>query len=176
MAKIIAQQAASNDFLAAVGTPMCVTSLDEGILDKLEVEGRSIRRMPLSELMWFLWKDNGNDEKVLNKLKDEMAEISDALGTASPFAADPDALFVTANKVLPDFAGAFGRYRYAKALQMGETAKAVLAMAPRYENTAMALQLSHITENCAAPVFDLSLDGDWDDSGWARLRSFLHYC
>ncbi len=164
------------DYIAAVGTPMCVTSLNEGILDVMEAEKRRIVRMPLSEMIWFLWKDNRKGADTLHGLEAEMTEVSSALGTASSFSSDPKCLFKAADQFLPDFAGGFGRYRYAKALQMGETAKAVLLASPRYENTAMVLQLSHITDNCPAPVFDLSLDGDWDESGWARLRSFLYYC
>ena len=28
----------------------------------------------------------------------------------------------------------------------------------------------------AAHLFQLSLDGSWDEAGWSRLRSFLYYC
>ena len=69
-----------------------------------------------------------------------------------------------------------GRYRYAKALELGAHADAVLHCVPRYENTAVVLELSGLSEQCLAPLFELSLDGDWDESAWARLRSFLYYC
>ena len=29
---------------------------------------------------------------------------------------------------------------------------------------------------CSAPLFQLSLDNDWDETAWSRLRSFLYYC
>ena len=45
--------------LAAVGSPLCVTSLNEGILDTLEREGVQIARIPLGEMLWVLWRDNG---------------------------------------------------------------------------------------------------------------------
>lgn len=45
--------------LAAVGSPLCVTSLNEGILDTLEREGYQIARIPLGETLWVLWRDNG---------------------------------------------------------------------------------------------------------------------
>lgn len=45
--------------LAAVGSPLCVTSLNEGILDTLEREGYQIARIPLGEMLWVLWRDNG---------------------------------------------------------------------------------------------------------------------
>lgn len=45
--------------LAAVGSPLCVPSLNEGILDTLEREGYQIARIPLGEMLWVLWRDNG---------------------------------------------------------------------------------------------------------------------
>lgn len=45
--------------LAAVGSPLCVTSLNEGIPDTLEREGYQIARIPLGEMLWVLWRDNG---------------------------------------------------------------------------------------------------------------------
>lgn len=52
----------------------------------------------------------------------------------------------------------------------------MLHCVPRYENTAVVLELSSLSEQCPAPLFELSLDGDWDESAWVRLRSFLYYC
>ena len=37
--------------LAVVGSPLSVTSLDEGITDKLELRGYRIARMPFAEMM-----------------------------------------------------------------------------------------------------------------------------
>ena len=59
---------------------------------------------------------------------------------------------------------------------MGETCSAVLMMAPRYENSAMVLDMRGVHEYCVALVYGLLLDGDIDESGWQRLRSFLYYC
>lgn len=52
----------------------------------------------------------------------------------------------------------------------------MISMAPRYENTSMVLNMRGIHDNCRVPLYDLSLDGDFDESGWERLRSFLYYC
>lgn len=81
-----------------------------------------------------------------------------------------DGLFASAQSALDSFAGNHGRYRFANALEMGESTDAVLMMSPRYENTAVVLQLR------GAPLFELSLDGDWDENSRSRLRSFLYYC
>lgn len=52
----------------------------------------------------------------------------------------------------------------------------MLHCVPRYENTAVVLELSGLSEQCPAPLFELSLDRYWDESAWARLCSFLYYC
>ena len=43
----------------------------------------------------------------------------------------------------------------------------MLHCVPRYENTAVVLELSGLSKQCPAPLFELSLDGDWDESAWA---------
>ena len=99
-----------------------------------------------------------------------------APGSAGAFTPDPEKLIAAADRGLADFAGNQGRYRYAKTLELGAHADAVLHRVPRYENTAVVLELSSLSEQCPAPLFELSLDGDWDESAWAGLRSFLYYC
>lgn len=164
-------------YLAATGSPMCLTSLNEGILEKLENEGYLIRRMPLSEMMWFLWKDNKKgDPLIMEEMFQMMSRLSSALGEISPFSSDVEELFSLAEERLGHFSANNGRYRYAKAVQMGQRAAAVLTFSPRYENTAMVLELCGLSSRCGAPLFEVSLDGDWDESSWARLRSFLYYC
>ena len=59
---------------------------------------------------------------------------------------------------------------------MGEKHSGILMMAPRYENTAMVLNMRGLHDHCQAPVYDLSLDGDFDEAGWEKLKSFLYYC
>lgn len=59
---------------------------------------------------------------------------------------------------------------------MGQSADAVLAVYPRYENTAMVLDLYGLSEYAGAPLYSVALDYDWDESAWSKLRSFLYYC
>lgn len=54
--------------LGVVGTPMSIFSLDEGILEKLEYEAETFHRAPLSEMIWFLWKDCGSNGKAKDLL------------------------------------------------------------------------------------------------------------
>lgn len=166
--------------LAAVGTPLCLTELDSGVLSTLEAEGSQLLRAPLSEALWFLWKDNMDANKPcaqwLEQMAQEMQTIGAELGTHSAFAQDTAALFEAADTALPHFAGGNGRYRYAKAVELSGRADAVLTLAPRYENAAMILDMRGLRDACNAPLFQLSLDNDWDETAWSRLRSFLYYC
>ena len=166
--------------LAAVGTPLCLTELDSGVLSTLEAEGSQLLRAPLSEALWFLWKDNMDANKPcakwLEQMAQEMQTIGAELGAHSTFAQDTAALFETADTILPHFAGGNGRYRYAKAVELSGRADAVLTLAPRYENAAMILDMRGLRDACNAPLFQLSLDNDWDETAWSRLRSFLYYC
>ena len=166
--------------LAAVGTPLCLTELDSGVLSTLEAEGSQLLRAPLSEALWFLWKDNMDANKPcaqwLEQMAQEMQTIGAELGTHSAFAQDTAALFETADTAMPHFAGGNARYRYAKAVELSGRADAVLTLAPRYENAAMILDMRGLRDACNAPLFQLSLDNDWDETAWSRLRSFLYYC
>ena len=61
-------------------------------------------------------------------------------------------------------------------MELSNRADAMLTLAPRYENTAMILEMRGLHDACHAPLFALSLDNDWDETAWCRLRSFLYYC
>lgn len=163
-------KAAGGKKIAAVGSPLCTLSLDEGVLETLESEGYRVMRAPLSELLQFLWRDNGKRSDF-----ESLRKVREALGPDSFYAESPEDLAARAEP-LGAYAGNSGRYRFAKASQMGERAAAVLAMEPRYENTAMALALRGQEDACRAPFLRVALDGDWDENAWSRLRSFLYYC
>ena len=166
--------------IAAVGTPLCLTELDNGVLAALETEGERVLRAPLSEALWFLWKDNLDENKPsagwLDQMQRQMQTLGNELGAHSAFAEDAETLFLIADSALPNFSGGNGRYRYAKAVELSNRTNAVLTLAPRYENTAMILDMRGLHDACRAPLFQISLDNDWDETAWSRLRSFLYYC
>ena len=166
--------------IAAVGTPLCLTELDSGVLAALEAEGEQVLRAPLSEALWFLWKDNLDENKPsagwLDQMQRQMQTLGNELGVHSAFAEDAETLFLIADSALPNFSGGNGRYRYAKAVELSNRTNAVLTLAPRYENTAMILDMRGLHDACRAPLFQISLDNDWDETAWSRLRSFLYYC
>lgn len=163
--------------IACVGDMFCLTSLNEGLLHRLEREGQPIMRMPLSEMLWFLWKENGTaSQSLLAWMEGEMDQLGKTMGAKSPFSTNRAELFQIADCHLPAYAGGNGRYRYAKGVQMSRTAKAVFTMAPMYENTAVVLEHGALPEQYSAPVFPIGLDYTWGQSDEAKLKSFLYYC
>lgn len=179
LAKEIGQIPDHNRRILAVGTPMCMTSLNEGVLDTLEHEGNTVTRAPLAESMLFLWEDTPENQKKAEFLKEcaqHIVRIGHALNGRNPFALDHNALRAAADKALPAFNGANGRYRWAKTALAVPHAAAVLEVSPRYENTTMVLDMRGISDASPLPLYEVELDGDWDETAWSRLRSFLHYC
>ena len=138
---------------------------------------------------------------LLARLADMMAQVSDALGAASPYAcrcaalrdsggeferSDSDGRCETAadssgfnglrqvaTDALGQFAGANARYRYAKAVEIGDRADGVIEVASTYENVDIMLRLKGIPAK--APLLHLAFDGALDQSVEERLRSFLYY-
>ena len=134
-AKEVGEDSTYHKSLGLVGTPASLISLNEGILEQLEYEGIQCHRAPLSEMMLFLWKEAAENEKVaelLKKWEKQLAIVHDRLGERSSFSPDLGALQKSADKYLSDYSGANGRYRYAKALEMSETNRGIMMMAPRY--------------------------------------------
>lgn len=138
---------------------------------------------------------------LLARLADMMAQVSDALGAASPYAcccaafrdsggeferSDSDGRCETAadssgfnglrqvaTDALGQFAGANARYRYAKAVEIGDRTDGVIEVASTYENVDIMLRLKGIPAK--APLLHLAFDGALDQSVEERLRSFLYY-
>ncbi|WP_333652543.1 acyl-CoA dehydratase activase [Lacrimispora sp.] len=162
--------------LSAVGVPTNLFALNDGVLHTLETEGYHFLYAPLAEYLWFLWNDcdeNKKQKKLLKKFREQMAELGKALGEQNSFSRDLDGLKTIADQHLPGLAGANGRYRYAKAKQSALWAEAVLTIAPRYENTALVLEMAGMDSQ--VPLYHLSMDHDWDEASWSSLRSFLYY-
>ena len=165
--------------IGVTGTPMTQTNLNEGVLDILEQEGNTIIRAPLAEYLLFLWLENPENENKCKKYCSQIDELNSALGEKgiiSPFAKNIQELKEIADKYLPNVNAANIRYRFAKAVELGFRCDAVFSIAPRYENAAMVMDMAGLSEACQAPLNLLYIDGDWDESAWERLRSFLYYC
>ena len=75
-----------------------------------------------------------------------MQTLGNELGAHSAFVEDAETLFLIADSALPNFSGGNGQYRYAKAVELSSRTNAVLTLAPRYENTAMILDINERRE------------------------------
>ena len=157
--------------LAAVGEPFTLFALHDGMLDTLEQEHWQLLRAPLGEYLWYLWRDAGS--ALAGLWAKRMASLGPLLGARNSFSPDLEALREEADRLLPGFAGANGRYRIAKALELGCRSSGVLTLSPRYENTATVLDMTGALEGF--PHFHLAMDNDWDEGAWSRLNSFLYY-
>lgn len=163
--------------IAAVGTPMSLTSLDDGVIETLENKGYEILRMSLAEYMWFLLYDNAksrSDKAKLNDIWNEIQNVNRGLKNKL-FEEHYEDLFDIADKYMYKVSGGNIRYRYAKAVLMSQKTDGVLTLEPRYENASMVIDMRRLADKAESPVFRVSLDGDWDESSWARLESFLYY-
>lgn len=171
LARGIGALPSSGRALASVGEPFTLFALHDGVLDTLEQERWQLLRAPLGEYLWFLWRDAGS--ALDGSWAKRMADLGRLLGMRSIFSPDLEVLRGEANRLLPGFAGANGRYRIAKALELGCRSSGVLTLSPRYENTATVLDMTGALEGF--PHFHLAMDNDWDEGAWSRLNSFLYY-
>lgn len=189
LAKRIAKLTAKSTVLGVTGTPMCLSVLNDGILDELEKE-YTILRAPLIEYLYFLWKENGCGEKkgkllaghpqvltmeIIETIESHMKTIGALLGKRNSFSTDIQSLSDTADQYLRDFAGGNGRYRFAKTLELAKRTDAMLTVAPRYENVSIILQMRGLKQACTAPLYEIEIDHDWDETAWSKLRAFLYY-
>ena len=160
--------------IAVTGEPYSMYTLGERLLTAVESGGFTLSFAPLAEYMWFLWKDNADNKgsKLLDELSMYMKKVSDALQGRSAFCQEMKELFTVADDKFPGYAGANGRYRYAK-VRLQQHVSAVITVAPRYENTAFVQELAGIDTDL--PLYHLAVDADEDDNLMNALESFLFY-
>lgn len=102
-----------------------------------------------------------------------MGESAARLGELSPFSSDLGSLVAIADERLGRFAGGGGRYRLAKALELGKTCDGVATLSSMYENTGTILEL--VLGDAGVPMLPLSFDGSPGQGAEDRLRSFLYF-
>lgn len=189
LAKRIAKPTAKSTVIGVTGTPMCLSVLNDGILEELEKE-YTILRAPLIEYLYFLWRENRCGEKkgkmlaghkqapskeIMETIGLHMKTIGTLFGKQNSFSYDIQSLSDTADMYLRDFAGGNGRYRFAKTLELAKRTDAMLTVAPRYENTSIILQMRGLKQECETPLYEIEVDQDWDETAWSKLRAFLYY-
>ena len=159
--------------LAVVGDPICLFVLAKPIFEQLEQEGYYLHRMPLAEYMLYLWQqDSKNSSKLLDACREEMRQLSEALGDWSPFADDFKYL-TPGDQQMGRFVGGNGSYRLAKIRQESQKVDGILSAAAQYENTELILTMNE--QLIGLPLYHMELGNRWENSDWERLRSFLYY-
>ena len=135
---------------------------------------------PLSEILYLFWADwnhrkkDPRVQKHLDLCRQLMIRVASALGTASTFEPDPEALQPAANDILPLFSGSNGRYRLAK--RFTRTAPhGILEIGSAYENTGIITRQLGDSNPSPIPVLNLVFDGSDHNGNKELLRNFIHY-
>ncbi|WP_051569390.1 acyl-CoA dehydratase activase-related protein [Alkaliphilus transvaalensis] len=155
-------------------------------IKKMEEQGIQLLFAPLSEYMWFFWRDfltqSGNKKDILGhnqltKLSNYIKRISNLLVSNNPFEGDLEMLIKRADQNLHLYAGGNGRYRYAKALGDFESVEGVITVSSMYENTNTILNILTQEENKSSkiPVLNMSFDGNENEIDKSKIESFIYY-
>lgn len=135
----------------ALGEPLTLyndTLCDDTPL-RLEEEGHRVLRAPLAECLWLSWSDHLESatsdraprlRRRLDDLAALIAAVADAHGECSPYATDPASLRRAADCSMGLYAGAFGRYRAARALTPPAAADGCVTVASMYEKPEYRLE------------------------------------
>jgi len=176
------------DTLQLIGDPGILFNplLNNQLEDRLENNGFEIKHQPLSEYLWFYWKDflskgKRQTEKdageAVQMLENLMERIHYQLDGASPFEKDLKALKADADQALKYYAGGNGRYRLAKARGAVPGIQGRLIAASMYENTNTILSILQENQQSteALPVLGMTFDGNENETDRSKLESFMYY-
>ncbi|CCK78221.1 acyl-CoA dehydratase activase [Desulfobacula toluolica] len=151
---------------------------------RLESMGYRLLYSPMSEYMLMLWKDwieqNGKEKRDMlreriQNLADRISVIDTALSGIGVFSSGPDRLASLANETLGFYAGANGRYRMAKCLDLGPSIDGIITVSPMYENTGISLNALSRGIPFGKPLLNLTLDGNPNQADRNRIEAFLFY-
>ena len=170
-----------------IGEPMIIFNdyLNDHLFETLASRGHRLLYAPFSEAMWLFWRDhadqNGKSEKrlrLLDRFSRDIKSIHKCLGQDSPFEADINTLVLRADETIGYYAGAFGRFRGAKALLADKRSiDGIITAASTYENTGISLNVLHkmFAREQTKPVLNLTFDGNRNQSDETRCEAFLSY-
>lgn len=111
--------------------------------------------------------------KRLDKLHEMRKAIHIDLGALSPYSTNWKELTSFANNGIGNFAGAGGRYRFAKMRQISSKVDGIIAASSLYENTDMIIRLLQQQLDC--PVLYAGLEGSLNKTIFDMLDSYLYY-
>jgi predicted CoA-substrate-specific enzyme activase len=176
--------------LFAIGEPLVLYSsyLNEGTFHDLEKKDNRIIFAPLSVALLMLWRDRADITGVGRRMgpeysssvefmEDMLKDVSQALGSYSPFSTGLGQLGKRADDAVGYYAGAFGRYRCAAALAPEKHIDGVISVSSTYENTGISINTLHkgFVGPDAKPLLNLTFDGNNTESNNNRVESFLYY-
>ncbi|AOY74510.1 acyl-CoA dehydratase activase [Clostridium formicaceticum] len=171
-----------------IGEPMVLFNdfMNNFTFNHIEDEENRIIYSPLSEYMWFIWKDflmKNLDKKAqilrqrLSRFEYYIHDISECLADESPFAKGLSDLIATADKRMKYYTGGNGRYRQAKILSGFNNIDGIITAASMYENTNTILNLLYkgVDEKHLKPVLHLTFDGNKNENDKTKIQSFMYY-
>ena len=156
--------------------------LTDSHFSRLESRGHRVVYAPMSEYLILLWMDwaeqNGKENtpmllERIHTLWSMIQQIARILGNAGVFSKDPGRLAKHAQDTLGYYAGANGRYRMGKCLDVCDQVNGVVTVSPMYENTGICLNA--LGQNFDFPVLNLTLDGNPNQGDTTRLDAFVYY-
>ena len=152
----------------------------------LEEKGINLLFAPLSEYMWFLWRDylaHNKTQKAdelldnLTTLSNYMKVISNILEPINIFEKDMNDLVRRADEGLGLYTGGNGRYRYAKTLGNLDFVNGVITVSSMYENTNTILNI--LTQDqkrlSKIPILNMTFDGNENEIDNSKIDSFIYY-
>ncbi|AOT73003.1 acyl-CoA dehydratase activase [Geosporobacter ferrireducens] len=153
---------------------------------RLEEQGTLLLYAPLSEYMWFVWRDylsqKGNKKEIaahnaLNQFSGYIKEIAEIFVRDKFFEKDIESLVRNADKYLGFYSGGNGRYRIAKILGDLSYVEGVITVSSMYENTNTILNILSQDENKALrlPVLNMTFDGNENEIDQSKIDSFTYY-
>jgi predicted CoA-substrate-specific enzyme activase len=152
----------------------------------MEEQGIQLLYQPLSEYMWFLWRDylsqNSSEKetsahKALSVFSSYIKTIAEILVKDNPFEENLENLVERADMHLKLYSGGNGRYRYARVLGNLREARGVITASSMYENTNTILNILSQGEEKASPipVLNMTFDGNENEIDESKVDSFIYY-
>lgn len=158
--------------------------LNNNTLKNFEEQGIQVTYTPLSEYMWFIWreflfqKDNEKEKEAHENLKilaDYIKIISDTLGSESVFEKNLEKLVKRADEHLGLYTGGNGRYRIAKVLSEELNVRGIITLSSMYENTNTILNILTQGNVISKPLLNLGFDGNQNEIDQSKIDSFIYY-
>jgi len=186
--KIAIEETAVDKSILVIGEYPVLFSdfLNKGILKNLELMNIRILYQPMSEMLLSFWKHYAelNPEKISANYQKNISGFEELfkkiiVNSENIFSFDNSISKINkaADKTIPYFSGAFGRYRLGKALTAGSRTDGVMAVSSMYENTGVAtgIIIKKILREKGIPYINLTFDGNVNETDSIKTDTFIYY-